>query len=171
MHRPTAPGFHDPVAPVHSSPQAFELRRVLPGYWFDSLTGRESRLDFCLNATLALSFYYAVLWATTITAPALEDALSIKAGLLGAWWVAISLHPLVLHGTRRLHDLGQTGLWSLMLLIPGANLLLTVVLAMQPGESSDTEHDERGPTRSAVLVLKPLLILVTWVGFFYIFRQ
>ena len=43
MHRPTAPGFHDPVAPGHSSPQAFELRRVLPGYWFDSLAGRESR--------------------------------------------------------------------------------------------------------------------------------
>ncbi|MCA0976519.1 DUF805 domain-containing protein [Halomonas denitrificans] len=170
MQRPTASTLQNDVASCTNVPRPpLDPRPGLPGYWFDSISGRESRADFCLNAILALSCYYAGLWALIITAPDLHDSVSPEGLLVGAGWLLVSVYPLVLHGVRRLHDVGQRGHCSVMLLFPGANLLLTVVLVMQPGETTINEHGERERGHQGVMAVKSLLTVGIWVSCFFLF--
>jgi uncharacterized membrane protein YhaH (DUF805 family) len=45
-----------------------------------------------------------------------------------------TLLPLIAIGTRRLHDIGKSGWWSLILLIPFLGVLILLVLLLLPSE-------------------------------------
>lgn len=59
-------------------------------------------------------------------------------------------------GVRRLHDLGRSGLWMLLALVPLANLALGAALLVAPGTAGENAHGTRVAT--APVVLEPVSV-------------
>lgn len=56
-----------------------------------------------------------------------------------------------LHAGRRLQDMGLSTWWSMVSIIPGANFLLMLVLAVWPGQKAVNEHGDPAPTMASPL--------------------
>jgi len=54
-------------------------------------------------------------------------------------------------GVRRLHDLGRSGRWMLLALVPLANLALGATLLLAPGTAGENAHGVRSTTPRVVL--------------------
>jgi uncharacterized membrane protein YhaH (DUF805 family) len=50
---------------------------------------------------------------------------------------------------KRLHDLGVTGWFSLLMIVPGANLIMIIVLLIARGEDNDNRYDPGAPSARA----------------------
>lgn len=98
-------------------------------------------LFFLLSALLSyfaedgLSFEHYVAWVTTediqVTFVAsLEEYVALAGLVLAAWFLLWGYWMLVM---RRLHDLGYHGVASLYLLLPGINVIVTLILFVWPG--------------------------------------
>lgn len=82
-----------------------------------------------------LSFEHYVAWVTTqdiqVTFVAsLEEYAALAGLLLAAWFLFWGYWMLVM---RRLHDIGYHGIASLYLLLPGINVIVTLILFVWPG--------------------------------------
>ena len=51
---------------------------------------------------------------------------------------------------RRLHDLGVTGWFSLLMIVPGANLIMIIVLLIARGEDNDNRYGPGAPSARAL---------------------
>lgn len=100
-------------------------------WWFD---GRSSRTD-----------YFVVLLVTSVLG-AIAGSLMFEGGALGVFagllcvaasWVSICA------ASRRFHDVGHSGWWSMVLLVPVVNLFLGLYLLFVPGQD---EGNEFGPS-------------------------
>jgi len=56
---------------------------------------------------------------------------------LGFAMITVFTYGIVSLGIRRLHDVGRSGTWLLLWLIPGVNLLLAALLHVVPGTKGD----------------------------------
>ena len=68
----------------------------------------------------------------------------LKAGMLGNLFSLATLLPSLAVGARRLHDIGKSGWWQLVALIPLIGWILLIYWAVQPSEG-DNAH---GPAPS-----------------------
>jgi uncharacterized membrane protein YhaH (DUF805 family) len=67
--------------------------------------------------------------------------------LLALWtWAYFALTA------KRLHDLGVSGLFSLLLLVPGAVLIMTIILLIPRGDDNDNRY---GPGATSTSTLAP----------------
>lgn len=69
---------------------------------------------------------------------------SVRAGLLANLFSLATLLPSLAVGARRLHDIGKSGWWQLVALIPLIGWILLIYWAVQPSEG-DNSH---GPAPS-----------------------
>lgn len=64
--------------------------------------------------------------------------------LLGDWIALVLLVPYLVFvlaiGARRLHDLGKSGWWQLLNLLPIINLALAIYMVLFPGESGVNQY-------------------------------
>ena len=69
---------------------------------------------------------------------------TVRAGMLGNLFSLATLLPSLAVGARRLHDIGKSGWWQLVALIPLIGWILLIYWAVQPSEG-DNAH---GPAPS-----------------------
>ncbi|MGM9428083.1 DUF805 domain-containing protein [Hydrogenophaga sp. MI9] len=69
---------------------------------------------------------------------------AVRAGMLGNLFSLATLLPSLAVGARRLHDIGKSGWWQLVALIPLIGWILLIYWAVQPSEG-DNAH---GPAPS-----------------------
>lgn len=90
---------------------------------YATFSGRASRSEFWwfYLFTVLLS------WAASITGSAMYGAMDPMASLPGAIVSLALLLPVLSAGCRRLHDIGKSGWWQLIMLIPLLGLILLIV--------------------------------------------
>jgi len=117
-----------------------------------SYDGRSSRSD-----------YFVVLLATSVLG-AISGTMMVKGGALGFFsgvcFVAV-LWVSMCACARRLHDIGHSGWWSLVALVPLANFLFGLYALFAPGQNQDNEF---GPPTSTPKSPPPLGDQVTEVS-------
>jgi len=89
---------------------------------YADFTGRASRPEF-----------WWFMLATTIG----NFVLQLLSLTLTVVFVLVTLLPSLAVGARRLHDIGRTGWWLLICLIPLIGPLVIIVFAAQPGNAGD----------------------------------
>jgi DNA-binding CsgD family transcriptional regulator len=94
----------------------FESIRVCLIKYAD-FTGRASRPEF---------------WWFTLFVILAAGALTYLSEMLGGVFLIATLLPLLAAGTRRLHDIGRSGVWQLFLLVPVAGVVLVGILWALP---------------------------------------
>ena len=104
-----------------------------------------------------LSFEHYVAWVTTediqVTFVAsLEEYAALVALLLAAWFLFWGYWMLVM---RRLHDLGYHGVASLYLLLPGINVIVTLILCVWPGRRGRNRFGGEDPVEVYEGVSRP----------------
>ncbi len=120
-------------------------------------------LFFLLSALLSyfaedgLSFEHYVAWVTTediqVTFVAsLEEYVALAGLLLAAWFLLWGYWMLVM---RRLHDLGYHGIASLYLLLPGINVIVTLILCVWPGRNGRNRFGGEDPLEVYEGVARP----------------
>ncbi len=120
-------------------------------------------LFFLLSALLSyfaedgLSFEHYVAWVTTediqVTFVAsLEEYVALAGLLLAAWFLLWGYWMLVM---RRLHDLGYHGVASLYLLLPGINVIVTLILCVWPGRNGRNRFGGEDPLEVYEGVARP----------------
>lgn len=67
-------------------------------------------------------------------------------GLLGGIFALATLIPSIAIGTRRLHDIGKSGWWQLILLVPLIGAIILIVFFAKQGMIGDNQfgNDPRG---------------------------
>ncbi len=65
-------------------------------------------------------------------------------------YILIALYFMFMTYVRRLHDLNKSGLWILLIFIPGINIILKLILFFMPG--SDSENDYGSIPEKATIV-------------------
>ena len=61
-------------------------------------------------------------------------------GLLTGLFAIATLLPSISVGVRRLHDMGKSGWWSLVLLVPFVGVIIMLIMCAQPGESGSNQY-------------------------------
>ena len=113
-------GFQEAVRTVLSKYATFTGRAARPEFWWFAL--------FSLLAHLVASFLDGLLFGQQLI-----DGLLALALLL----------PSLAVGARRLHDIGRSGWWLLISLIPVVGWLVLIYFYVQPGEPSDNQFGPR----------------------------
>jgi uncharacterized membrane protein YhaH (DUF805 family) len=72
----------------------------------------------------------------------LETPGAESAGILSGVYGLIAFVPTLAVGIRRLHDIGKSGWWMLINLVPCIGWIWFLVLAAQSGESGHNAHGE-----------------------------
>lgn len=108
--------------------QSIDFTQVLP-HFLNVLTkqflyhdGRMSRIDYIVFIIPALLIEYLLCWTGIV--------------------YLIFLIPTGCASARRLHDLGMTGWIALLMIVPVANIILSVYLALQEGQKEKNEFGE-----------------------------
>lgn len=61
-------------------------------------------------------------------------------GLLSGIFLVATLLPSIAVGVRRLHDIGKSGWWWLVSLIPFVGTIILLIMCAQPGESGSNQY-------------------------------
>jgi uncharacterized membrane protein YhaH (DUF805 family) len=82
-----------------------------------------------------------------------EGSALVNAAVFGFAALAAAVYGLGVasFGVRRLHDLGRSGRWMLLALVPLVNLALGAALLLAPGTAGENAHGARDPTPPVVL--------------------
>ena len=67
------------------------------------------------------------------------DGLIGTGGLLGGVFVFVSIIPTITMATRRLHDIGKSGWWQLIILIPIIGAIILLVFLIKQGNFGDNK--------------------------------
>lgn len=77
-------------------------------------------------------------------------------GILGGLFTLATLVPGIAVGVRRLHDIGRTGWWLLIVLVPVVGVIVLIVFAVKPGQPGSNAYGpnplEAGPAGDAAAV-------------------
>ena len=128
--------FGQSVATCFAKYVDFSGRATRPEFWWFFLfnaiaTLVASMVDSAVSGRMHLTF--GMTWALSADRPA--QAL-VTLGLL---------LPNLAVGARRLHDIGRTGWWQLMALIPCLGLIVLVVFWCTAGDRHQNRYDEARP--------------------------
>lgn len=105
---------------------------------YAGFSGRAQRVEY---------WYYALVYFLISIALEIVDSL-IGFGLLGALFALALLVPSLAVGVRRLHDIGRSGWWLLIGLIPVIGWIVLIVFAVQDSQPGDNEY---GPNPKGVV--------------------
>jgi uncharacterized membrane protein YhaH (DUF805 family) len=112
-------GFQDSVRTVFQRYATFTGRSRRPEYWWFVL--------FNIIVSLALAIISAILFPS-------------EADILGGIYNLAILLPSLAVGVRRLHDLGRTGWWLLIGIVPIVGIIVLIVFFATKGEENDNEY-------------------------------
>jgi uncharacterized membrane protein YhaH (DUF805 family) len=121
-----------------------------------SFDGRIGRIAYAggwlLNLVLMFAAMAVVLYLRESWTPPVP--FNVKDGsLLAVFPVAVLFYWAQLAlAAKRLHDLGVTGWFSLLLLVPGAGLIVVIVLLVARGDDNDNRY---GPRVASTSTLAP----------------
>ena len=79
-------------------------------------------------------------WWTLFCALVLIALAVVSLDWVGDIFALVSLLPSIAVGARRLHDIGKSGWWQLIWLIPLIGWIVLIYWAVQPSESSDNTY-------------------------------
>ena len=68
--------------------------------------------------------------------------LSVVSGILSGLFSLATIVPSLAVGARRLHDIGRSGWWQLLGLIPVIGVLILIYWCVQPGDAAANEFSE-----------------------------
>jgi uncharacterized membrane protein YhaH (DUF805 family) len=109
--------------------------KLAPARLGRDFSGRSHRLGFLGNQAVVV---LVAILLTVLSLSLIEFGLTPL--IIGILCVLIGI-PLILvtlaSAARRLHDLGRSGWWSLLALVPGIGLIFIVALALMPGQNDE----------------------------------
>lgn len=121
-----------------------------PLYLYASFNGRASRREFwgfafvCLLSTIiGWLFDWWVMGAASLARP----------DVFGVAVVILLVLPSITVTARRLHDVGRSGWWQLLLLVPVAGWLALLVWSLRRGESGPNRFGRDPRTRYRILLV------------------
>lgn len=122
-------GFMDAVKSVFGNYAAFSGRARRSEYWYFVL--------FNFLVSFALGFIGGLLGDNVST-------------VLSSIWSLVVLIPSLAVAWRRLHDIGKSGAYFLLILIPLIGAILLIVWFCQPGQPGDNQYgpDPKGGYKS-----------------------
>lgn len=132
--------------------------------------GRIGRLRYFVYGSVVAVILYTLLTVFAIAAPAVlsdtqaTNLVVIPVTLLVMLGLTLST---VAFGKRRLNDLGFSGWWILLMLLPLVNLVLAVVLLFVPGTKGVNRFGPRPVGNGTGLVVGAVLLVllgVAWMG-------
>ncbi len=104
---------------------------------YATFSGRSRRREFwgytIVNSIILGIMTYFYLTAKTDTSQSLSTAVLII-------YIVITVCPTLAATVRRWHDLGRTGKWLWLNLVPGVGTLVTLCFMLGPGEESTNEY-------------------------------
>ena len=137
---------------------------------FFTFQGRIGRLRYFVYGSVVAVILYTLLTVFAIAAPAVlsdtqaTNLVVIPVTLLVMLGLTLST---VAFGKRRLNDLGFSGWWILLMLLPLVNLVLAVVLLFVPGTKGVNRFGPRPVGNGTGLVVGAVLLVllgVAWMG-------
>ena len=136
---------------------------------FFAIEGRLGRLRYFVYGGAVVAALYAVLTVASVLVSGFmaESAASMVLMPLMLLVTVLCAVSGLIFGKRRLNDLGFSGWWILLALVPLVNLVLTVVLLFVPGNTSENRFGPRPVANGAGLVVGAvtlLVLVVAWVG-------
>jgi PAT family beta-lactamase induction signal transducer AmpG len=105
--------------------------------------GRATRVVYARSFVLTALVIFAVAWLGSFSFGDEQATLAARIALVvvgAATFIAVFMAATV----RRLRDVGWNSRWVLLMLVPGANLVLLVMLAVAPGRSGPRSGQSRG---------------------------
>ena len=108
--------------------------KVMRNYF--NISGRARRTEYWM--------YFLVYLAIAIVA-GLLDAL-VGLGLIGGLVALAHLVPSITVGVRRLHDIGRSGWWLLIALIPLVGWIIALYWAVKAGDEQDNAYGSNPKT-------------------------
>ena len=144
-----------PGAPTSSSNQEITRSKALL-YSLYSFNGRMNRKDFWLKGTLLRLLIYAAGFAATIAAAASEELIantisrtaSTGMPLIAAAIICIAfiqdLISILAVATKRLHDLGKSENWILLMFIPVGSIIFWFIIGLIPGQNEPNKYGDPG---------------------------
>ncbi len=99
---------------------------------YTDFTGRDSREQYWMF----ILFYMIIYIGLTVV-----DSI-LTGGLLGMLFSLALLIPSIAIATRRLHDIGKSGWWQLIVLIPLIGLIVLIVWLATPGVKEENQYGE-----------------------------
>ncbi len=99
---------------------------------YTDFTGRDSREQYWMF----ILFYMIIYIGLTVV-----DSI-LTGGLLGMLFSLALLIPSIAIATRRLHDIGKSGWWQLIVLIPIIGFIVLIVWLATPGVKEANQYGE-----------------------------
>lgn len=97
---------------------------------FANFNDRATRTQYWMFSLTYLVIYIAIV--------ALEALLKMPA-IIGLFFSLIMIVPLFAYSARRLHDMGRSGWWQLLILIPVVGSIIVIVMLCLPTKPESVE--------------------------------
>lgn len=154
------------IANPYASPQASDLdagnEPAEISAKFFAISGRLGRMRFVtygLISAILIMMVGGIAAAVLIPLNPVFSAAIYMAILLASMIYGISLY------VRRLHDLGRSGWWSLLMMTPLLNLVLLIYVLFFPGTKGINQHGPRVKPNSTGVIVAFLLSLILAVAY------
>jgi uncharacterized membrane protein YhaH (DUF805 family) len=137
------------------------VRASSPGVFGLSLSGRMGRLKYATA--------HAWMWALLmlIAVPMIEKQTIGRLAffVMGLFTVAFMS---MRHSVLRCHDCDKSGWWTMLTFVPGASVILSLVLSFAPGTDGDNDYGEQPPSQPWSFLGIALVVLV--LGFVLVIK-
>jgi len=98
---------------------------------YANFSGRDSRQQYWMFYLFYIIFAFIIGFA---------DGLLGTGGILGVIYALGSLIPSIAIAARRLHDIGKSGWWQLIVFIPLIGVIVLLVFLVTKGQFGDNEY-------------------------------
>jgi uncharacterized membrane protein YhaH (DUF805 family)/predicted RNA-binding Zn-ribbon protein involved in translation (DUF1610 family) len=124
-----------------------------PGVFGFSLSGRMGRLKYATA--------HAWMWALLLllAVPVIEKP-TIGRILFFVLGLALVAFMSMRHSVLRCHDCDKSGWWTMLTFVPGASVILSLVLSFAPGTDGDNDYGEQPPSQPWSFLGIALVVLV-----------
>lgn len=104
---------------------------------YSVFTGRAQRQEFWYFILFYFLIYFALSVIDQVTGAFDEET---GTGLLSGLYMLAMLVPSLAVGARRLHDIGRSGWWQLLMLIPIIGGLILIFFFVQDSQPGDNQY-------------------------------
>ena len=104
--------------------------------------GFQRYFDFAGRSARA-EYWWWLLFIAIVGSVANIVDLAVGTGfIVGMIWWLVTIIPNIAIGVRRLHDIGRSGWWLLLHLVPLIGTIVLIVWAVQRGDEGDNSHGQ-----------------------------